>query len=299
MTCTSSPTPMSRSSVMVSSPPRCSRNSRRPSQDQPAPFGVAPLQRRMPQVEAERLEQAHDALFPPGGEHADLHRVAAVEREADRHRFAVAQLVSGQRFELVGRPVAVVERTRAAGLERIAAVRDLAHVQLGAAPDHARRGLGCAGAQRLDLGLQPLEEHAVADQRDLHRLGDAGDPVARMQRAQEVGIVEHRERRREAAEQILHAERVDAVLDADAGIVLRQHRGRHAHVAHAAMGGGGDVADHVEERAAADRRRRRQWRSTPRSTRRCCRRVTSSGSCLTCSPPRMISGGASSCSRSA
>ena len=224
-----------------------------PVEHQPAPVAAAPLQRGMPQVEAEPFEHAEDALFLARGEHADLHRVAAVERDADGHCLAVAQLVIGQRFELVGRPVAIVERPGAAALEGIAAVRDLPHVQLGAAPDHARHGLRRAGAQRLDLRLQPLEEHGVADQPDLDRLGHAGDAIARVQRAQEVGVVEHRERRREGADEVLDPERVDAVLHADARVVLRQDRGRHAHMAHAAMGGRRDEAHHVEERPAADR----------------------------------------------
>jgi len=148
--------------------------------------------------------------------------------------------------------VAVVERTRAAVLERIASVRDLAHVQLGAAPDHPAHRRAFAGAQSVGLGLEPFEEHAVADQRDLHRLGDAGDLVARLQRAQEVGIVQDGERWREAAEQVLDAEGIDAVLDADTRVVLRQHRRRHANVADAAVRRRCDVADQVEERTAAD-----------------------------------------------
>ena len=63
----------------------------------------------------------------------------------------------------------------------------------------------------------------------------------------------HRERRRERAEEVLHAERVDAVLHADAGVVLREHGRRHADETDAAMRGRRGVADHVEHRAAADR----------------------------------------------
>ena len=110
---------------------------------------------------------------------------------------------AGERFQLVGRPVPVVERARAAVLERISAVRDLAHVQLGAAADHPAHCRAFAGAQRVGPGLEPLEEHAVADQGHLHRFGDARDLVARLQRAQEVGVVEHRERRCEAADRFL------------------------------------------------------------------------------------------------
>src|SRR6185369_10482201 len=97
-------------------------------EDEPASLRIAPLQRWMPKVETQALEQLEDALFQSGFEHADLHRIAAVEREADRDRLTVPQLVRGQRFELVSRPVAVVERPRAACLEWITTLRDLAHM---------------------------------------------------------------------------------------------------------------------------------------------------------------------------
>ena len=71
---------------------------------------------------------------------------------------------------------------------------------------------------------------------------------------QEARIVDDGERRREGAEVVLLAEGVDAVLDADRRIVLRQHRGREADQADAAVRHRRRVADHVEHRAAADRR---------------------------------------------
>src|SRR5258706_13444278 len=103
-----------------------------------APLFVAGLHRRVPEVEAEPLEQLVNALLAARGEHADLDRVTRIERQPDRDRFAVAKLVRRQALELVRGPVAVVEWPRATGLERIAAVRDLAHVQFGAAADHLR-----------------------------------------------------------------------------------------------------------------------------------------------------------------
>ena len=101
--------------------------------------------------------------------------------------------------------------------------------------------------------LDPGEERRVLEQRDLDRLRDAGQPVAVGQREQQVEVVEHRVRRRERADEVLLAERVDPVLDADAGVVLRQDRRRDADQPDAAVGGGGGVADRVEHRAAADR----------------------------------------------
>ena len=53
-----------------------------------------------------------------------------------------------------------------------------------------------------------------------HRFGQPGPPVAVVQGGQESGIVEYRPRRREHTEEVLLAEGVDAILDADPGIVL-------------------------------------------------------------------------------
>ena len=264
---------MSRNSVMVSSPPRCSRNSCSPRSSSQCPSASRDSSAACHRWKPSRLSSAWTRSSPPARQHADLHRVAGVERQADRHRLAVAQLVSCQRFQLVRRPVAVVERAGAAGLERIAALRDLAHVQFGAAPDHSRHGGGFAGAQRIGVRLQPFEEHSSRISATFTASAMPAILSRGCKRAQEVGIVEHRERRREAAEQVLDPERVDAVLHADAGIVLRQHRGRHADVAHAAMratrrrsrSGRGTRRRRCRRRRRGDRRRG--------STRRCCRRV--------------------------
>ena len=69
-------------------------------------------------MEAESLEEGVHALVAPGPQHAGLHRIARVERHADRHRLAVPQLVGRQRLELVRGPVPIVERPAAAALER-------------------------------------------------------------------------------------------------------------------------------------------------------------------------------------
>ena len=52
---------------------------------------------------------------------------------------------------------------------------------------------------------------------------------------------------------VLDAECIDAVLHADAGVVLREHRGRNADVADAAMRCRRDKADEVEHGSATDR----------------------------------------------
>ena len=98
-----------------------------------------------------------------------------------------------------------------------------------------------------------VEERVVLDERRLHRLRQPAAPVAIRQRRQEARIVDDGERRREGAEVVLLAEGVDAVLDADRRIVLRQHRRRKPDQANPAVRHRRRVAHDVEHRAAADR----------------------------------------------
>lgn len=66
--------------------------------------------------------------------------IACIKRDA--HRLAVADVVVGQRLKLVGGSMVKVERSRRSHLERIAALRTLAHVQFDRAPHHVFFGLG-------------------------------------------------------------------------------------------------------------------------------------------------------------
>jgi len=128
----STPRPIAVSSVMHSSPPRCSRNSpaRRAARACPARRATRQAQRSSSSTIGGPVRLAEQ----PG-----LDRVARVERQPIRDRLAVAQRVVGQDLELVRRPVAEVERPRVAMLERIAAGRDVREVELGAAPDQRLR----------------------------------------------------------------------------------------------------------------------------------------------------------------
>ena len=64
--------------------------------------------------------------------------VGRVQRDADRDRLAVPQLVVGEPLELVRRPVPEVQRPLRAELERVAAGGDVVQVQLGAAVHELR-----------------------------------------------------------------------------------------------------------------------------------------------------------------
>ncbi len=148
--------------------------------------------------------------------------------------------------------MAEIERTRAAHLERITVARDVVEVQLGAAEDEALHRRGLERGERDDVLLHPGEERGVADAGDLHRLDVAGALVARRERLQQLEVVDHRERRREGADEVLLPEGVDAVLHAHARIVLRQGRGGEPDQPDATVRGRRGEAHHVEQRAAAD-----------------------------------------------
>ena len=103
------------------------------------------------------------------------------------------------------------------------------------------------------VGLQPVEEGTVADQRRLHRLGEPGDVLAPRQGVEQVQIGDHRMGWGEAADEVLGAEGVDAVLHPHRRVVLGEHGGGEAHHAHAPMHRGRGQPRHVEQRAAAHR----------------------------------------------
>ena len=151
--------PIARRSVTVSSPPRCSRNSRRPASS--AGFSSASSRPSASCQSGSRAPRAarRRARAPASGSRPVSHAVAAVERHADRDRFAVAQLVAAERLELVRGPVAEVERARAAELERIAA---RSRCGAGAARRTLRISCSTCGslkaAERGALRLEPREE---------------------------------------------------------------------------------------------------------------------------------------------
>src|SRR5688572_2021030 len=97
-------------------------------------------ERGMPELEPQQLEQSRNALLGTGSKQAGKHRISRVERDADRHRLAMPNVIVGQAFQLVRRPMAKIERSSAPGLERVPAVSDLMHMKLGTAADHRRHG---------------------------------------------------------------------------------------------------------------------------------------------------------------
>jgi hypothetical protein len=132
-------------------------------------------------------------------------------------------------------------------------MRDLMHVQLGATPHQRIEGVGLEARERVGLPFEPEEEIRIADQCDLDGLRHAAALLALGEHVEERGIVDHRERRREGAEQILEPERIDGVLHAHARVILSEHRGRASDVADPAMEDRRRKARRVEHRTSADR----------------------------------------------
>ena len=101
------------------------------------------------------------------------------------------------------------------------------------------------------------EERVVLDQRGLDRLRQPAAPVAIGQRRQERRVVDDGKRRRERAEVVLLAERVDAVLDAD-----RRSRPATGRSWGSGSGGCRDAPSRPRSRRRRAPRRRRPRRHT-------------------------------------
>ena len=145
----------------------------------------------------------------------------------------------------------VVQRPAVAALERIAGTGDMPQVQLGAAENGMAAGRMIETGEGGGLFLHPLEERRVLDQRHLHRFGQAGDLVAAAEAGEQLEVVDHGGGGVEGAQQVFLAEGIDAVLHADAGVVLRQHRARQADQTNAAVEGGAGVTHRIQQGAAA------------------------------------------------
>jgi predicted metal-dependent TIM-barrel fold hydrolase len=107
--------------------------------------------------------------------------------------------------------------------------------------------------QRAGPCLDRVEELRLADERDLDRFGHSAPPVAIRQRLQEADVVDDGKGGRERADVVFLAERVDAVLHADARVVLREHGRRYANEPNPAVRGCRGEPHRIEYRAPAYR----------------------------------------------
>src|ERR1041385_7578183 len=108
-------------------------------------------------------------------------------------------------------------------------------MELGACLDEVVQMKSGKACKLVRMGLEPVKKLAVADQRNLHGFGHACSLFARRQNIYEGTVVDDRPRRRKATDEMLQAELVDGVLDADATVILSQNRGRKTNVTDAAV----------------------------------------------------------------
>src|SRR5690606_5303375 len=95
-----------------------------------------------------------------------------------------------QRLELVGEPMAEVERPGRSHLERITVHRDVVEVEDGASLDEDLHRVQVASAQARRRTDEEIEEGTILDDRDLERLGNAAAPVLIRKRLEEVRVVD-------------------------------------------------------------------------------------------------------------
>ena len=134
----------------------------------------------------------------------------------------------GQLFQFVGRPMAKVQRTAAAHFEWITPLADVPDMEFGAPVVHAAHHVQFARGEGGHIVFDLLEESPVLDECHLDGFGDACPPLALRQGLQEPQIVEDRPGRGKRAGKVFLTERIDAVFDADAAVVLRERGGRNA-----------------------------------------------------------------------
>ncbi len=87
-------------------------------------------------------------------------------------------------------------------------------VELCTAVDQPLHRLQITLLKRRRMALDKREERAILEQRHLDCFRDPAPPVTIVKRHEEGGVIQHGARRRECAQKVLLAERVDAIFDA-------------------------------------------------------------------------------------
>ena len=111
-------------------------------------------QRTIPEPESDAFEQRENAIRDDRREVALLDRIGHVERDPDGDGLAVAQPMTRHRLQLMGGPVAEIQRTRAAQLERIAVAADVRQVQFGRAANQRREHRDLAVGDLVDVRFE-------------------------------------------------------------------------------------------------------------------------------------------------
>src|SRR5439155_20034796 len=121
------------------------------------------------------------------------------------------QAIFGNLLQLVRRPMAEIQRASRAELERIAGSSDVVQVELGAKINQPlpRRWLELAQQRR--IAFYRLEKFFVTNERYLHSFDVTRPFIARRKKGQQLEIVNDCEWRSECPDEILFAERINAI----------------------------------------------------------------------------------------
>src|SRR5205807_2882820 len=130
----------------------------------------------------------------------------------DADGLPVTQAVTGQRFELVRRPVPEIEGARAPELEGIARGRNVRQVKLGAAPYELGDRGQLARRERRRLAPQPLKERAITNERHFDRFGHAGKQITLAEGLEKPRVVDDSARRRVCSDEVLLPDNIDTAL---------------------------------------------------------------------------------------
>ena len=121
----------------------------------PLPALVEPVERGVVDAELQAVEHPQDLLGDGEFQQAGARRVERIERHADGHGRRVRQLIVGHRLELVGRPVAEIQRPAGAGFKRITTTRDVPRMEQRGTLDADFQDFRIEGGEQLEIRFDP------------------------------------------------------------------------------------------------------------------------------------------------
>ena len=158
----------------------------------------------------------------------------------------MAQAEFGELLQFVRRPMAEIQRSGGAELERIAGSRNVVKVQLGATINQALHGCGLEFTQPGSVAFEGLKKIPVTNQRYLNGLDITRSLVAWRKRRQQLKIVNDGKGWSKGADEVFFAEGVDAVFHTDARVGLAESGRGQSDMPDSAMGRGGRQAHDVQ-----------------------------------------------------
>ena len=158
----------------------------------------------------------------------------------------------GKLLQLMGGPMAEIQRPDGTAFKGISGGGDVADMEFGAAMDQVAQGIRLELPERPGVLFQTAKERGIANTGDFDSLRVTGAFVASGESREQIEVIQHRIRRSERPDEVFLSERVDAVFHTHSGVALAQGRGGNAQVTDSAMSGGGGEARHIQQSAAAD-----------------------------------------------